>query len=96
MAVTSRRALSPAGQRTDTPIPDLRQRPAHIHHSAGSCLLSVGYVHMLHDRSLACTQCSWTYVQSRYFEGGLDAAAEHDSTHRAHTDLGPECARKGR
>lgn len=55
---------------------------AHRHESAGSCLLSVGCVHMLPDRSMACTLCGWTHAQSRYFEGGFAAAAAHGATHR--------------
>ena len=58
------------------------ERPAHHHHSSGSCLMSIGHVHVLHDRSLACTLCPWTYVQSRFFEGGYNQATKHDEMHR--------------
>jgi len=67
---------------------------AHDHQTAGDCLASVGYVHVLStydvsfDRALvraACGRCPWVSKSDRW-PVVVNAADEHDRTHRTQND----------
>lgn len=44
--------------------------------------MSIGYVHVRFNETLACTRCSWTHPTNRFLEGAIKVAIEHDATHR--------------